>query len=232
MWSNSVDLLRRSAGKPIRVASKSVRSRALLRTILDRDAGYQGLLTFTLPETLWSPARGSPPRRGLPDDRPRRAARARGAHRRRPRRRTGGDGRLTAHLDLIEDRRHGRRADRVCLDFDVALWVAGDRVKIGAKRTPIHTPEHAGRFAEEISARPGLVLAGMMSYEGHIAGQGDRIAGARLKSLVIARMQKTSYAELRERRAAAVAAVREVADLAFVNAGGTAISSASRPSPR
>ena len=60
-----------------------------------------------------------------------------------------------------------------------------------------------------------------MSYEGHIAGQGDRIAGARLKSLVIARMQKTSYAELRERRAAAVAAVREVADLAFVNAGGT-----------
>ena len=53
MWSNSAGMLARSAGKPIRVASKSLRCRALLRTILDRDAGYQGLLTFTLPETLW-----------------------------------------------------------------------------------------------------------------------------------------------------------------------------------
>jgi D-serine deaminase-like pyridoxal phosphate-dependent protein len=38
---------------------------------------------------------------------------------------------------------------------------------------------------------------------------------------VIARMQRASYAELRERRAAAVAAVSQVAPLEFVNAGGT-----------
>ncbi len=53
MWSNSDDMLRRAAGKPIRVASKSVRSRPLLERILARDPGYRGLLTFTLPETLW-----------------------------------------------------------------------------------------------------------------------------------------------------------------------------------
>ena len=47
-----------AAGKPIRVASKSLRCRALLRAILARDDGYRGLLTFTLPETLWLAGEG------------------------------------------------------------------------------------------------------------------------------------------------------------------------------
>jgi D-serine deaminase-like pyridoxal phosphate-dependent protein len=223
MWSNSASMLARSAGKPIRVASKSLRCRALLRTILDRDAGYQGLLTFTLPETLWLAREGF---RNLVVAYPttdRRALRELAA--------------LTAddpdgaplvmvdsveHLDLIAAAVGVVTAPiRVCLDFDAAFWTAGARLKIGAKRSPIHTPEQARRLAEQIVARPEVTLAAMMSYEGHIAGQGDKIAGARAKSMVIARMQQASYAELRERRAAAVAAVSQVAPLAFVNAGGT-----------
>ncbi len=126
------------------------------------------------------------------------------------------------HLDLIAAAVGDVAAPiRVCLDFDASFWTAGSRVKIGAKRSPIHTPEQARALAETIVVRPGFTLAGMMSYEGHIAGQGDKLAGARAKSMVIARMQQASYAELRERRAAAVAAVSQVAPLAFVNAGGT-----------
>src|SRR4029450_11469062 len=53
MWSNATDLLRMAGGVPIRVASKSVRCRALLRAILDRDPGFRGLLPFPLAETLW-----------------------------------------------------------------------------------------------------------------------------------------------------------------------------------
>src|SRR5918999_2914834 len=53
MWANSAELLRRAAGKPIRVASKSVRCRHLLRAILDRDPIFIGLMTFTLRESLW-----------------------------------------------------------------------------------------------------------------------------------------------------------------------------------
>src|SRR5439155_4179722 len=52
-WPNGEDMLRRAAGKPIRVASKSVRSRPVLERILARDPGFRGLLTYTLPETLW-----------------------------------------------------------------------------------------------------------------------------------------------------------------------------------
>ena len=58
MWANTRDLLHMAAGVPIRVASKSVRCRSLLRRILERDTGFTGLLTFTLPETLWLAGEG------------------------------------------------------------------------------------------------------------------------------------------------------------------------------
>ncbi len=58
MWSNGADMLRRAAAKPIRVASKSVRCRPLLERILARDERFRGLLTFTLPETLWLAEQG------------------------------------------------------------------------------------------------------------------------------------------------------------------------------
>src|SRR5215212_2283311 len=58
LWSNGADMLRRAGGKPIRVASKSVRCRPLLERILARDPGFQGLLTYALPETLWLAANG------------------------------------------------------------------------------------------------------------------------------------------------------------------------------
>src|ERR687891_605927 len=52
MWSNAQEMLGRAGGTPIRVASKSVRCRALLEAILARD-GFRGLMTFTLRESLW-----------------------------------------------------------------------------------------------------------------------------------------------------------------------------------
>src|SRR5512139_1649193 len=55
--ANAAGLVRRAAGKPIRVASKSVRCRALLEEVLSLP-GYQGILGFTLPEALWLAAEG------------------------------------------------------------------------------------------------------------------------------------------------------------------------------
>jgi D-serine deaminase-like pyridoxal phosphate-dependent protein len=224
LWSNSSNMLARAAGKPIRIASKSLRCRPLTRTILDREPGYQGLLAFTLPEALWLAEHGFADLLVAYPTTDRAALRALAA--------------LTAedpdgapvvmvdsveHLDLI-DAAIGTAAAapvRVCLDFDASLWLARDRVKIGPKRSPLHGPEDARRFAHEVDRRPNVRLVGMMSYEGQIAGQGDRIAGRRVRSAIIGRLQETSYRELRERRAAAVAAVSEVAALEFVNAGGT-----------
>src|ERR671926_238766 len=57
MWANAADMVRRAGGKPIRVATKSVRCRPLLDRILARD-GFRGLMTFTLPESLWLAGHG------------------------------------------------------------------------------------------------------------------------------------------------------------------------------
>src|SRR3954464_4621150 len=50
--ANADDLVRRAAGRPIRVASKSVRCRAVLRRVLARP-GFAGVLGYTLTEALW-----------------------------------------------------------------------------------------------------------------------------------------------------------------------------------
>jgi D-serine deaminase-like pyridoxal phosphate-dependent protein len=223
MWRNSAQMLQRAGSKPIRVASKSVRCRALLRAILDRDARYQGLLTFTLPETLWLADEGFT-NLLLAYPTTDRAALRKLAER------TGQDPQgapivmvdSTAHLDLIE-RAAGEISDpiRVCLDLDASYWLAGGKVKLGPKRSPVHTPEQARALAQEIARRPKVKLVALMSYEGHIAGLGDEVPGKRVKNAAIQRMQRASFSELRERRAAAVDAVSEVAELELVNAGGT-----------
>ena len=54
---NAAGMTRRAAGKPIRLASKSVRCRALLEQVLGT-GGFRGILAFTLPEALWLAGQG------------------------------------------------------------------------------------------------------------------------------------------------------------------------------
>jgi D-serine deaminase-like pyridoxal phosphate-dependent protein len=220
MWSNGDDMLRRAAGKPIRVASKSLRCRPLLREILDRDAGFRGLMTFTLAETLWLAGHGFDDMLlAYPTaDRAALAALARLDVERGPALMVDS----VEHLDLIEDATAGGRAPiRVCIELDLSYWIAGGRLKVGPKRSPIRTPEQAAGLAREIERRPGLRLIGVMGYEGHIAGVGDRPPGKRLQGAVIRRMQRASAREIAKRRGEVVAAVREIAPLELVNGGGT-----------
>ncbi len=217
MWSNSEQMLERAGSKPIRVASKSVRCRPLQRTILDAHERYQGLLTFTLPETLWLDDEGFE-NLLLAYPTTDRAALAELGKRDKPHAPIVMVD-STEHLDLIAQAT--KAPIRVCLDVDAGFWLAGGRVKIGPKRSPIHTPEQARALAEEIGRRASITLVAVMSYEGHIAGFGDESPGKRAQNIVVKRMQRASINELRERRAKAVALVREVADIEIVNAGGT-----------
>ena len=57
-WANAADMERRAARKPIRLASKSLRCRALQERVLARP-GFAGTLAFTLPEALWLAERAS-----------------------------------------------------------------------------------------------------------------------------------------------------------------------------
>lgn len=217
--ANGREMLARAAGKPIRVASKSVRCRALLERFLASDPGFNGLMTFTLAETLWLHELGF---RDLLLAYPTadRASLARlGA--------LEGEARpivmidSAEQLDLIERATGGGAPIRVCLELDVAFHLAGGRLKIGPKRSPLRAPAQAAALAREVVARAGFDLAGLMAYEGHIAGVGDRPLGKPLQGPVLRRLQAASAREIAERRAAVVAAVQEVAPLELVNGGGT-----------
>ena len=50
--ANAAAMVRRAGGKPIRLASKSVRCRPLIEQVLALD-GFRGVLAYTLPEALW-----------------------------------------------------------------------------------------------------------------------------------------------------------------------------------
>ncbi|HET7485398.1 MAG TPA: amino acid deaminase/aldolase [Solirubrobacterales bacterium] len=223
MWSNAEEMLGRAGAKPIRVASKSVRCRGLLERILRRDERCAGLMTFTLPETLWLAGHGF---ENLLLAYPTADSAALGELALRSVASPAGAPIVMVdcveHLEAIESvLGAGAAPVRVCIDLDAGWWALGGRIKVGPKRSPVHTVEQAVALAREIEQRPQVELAALMSYEGQIAGIGDRPPGRRLRGAAIRAMQKRSAKELAERRAAAVAAIRELAELPIVNGGGT-----------
>ena len=214
---NARSLVVRAAGTPIRLASKSVRCRAITDAVLALD-GYTGILALTLAEALWLAETHDDVVVGYPT-----------ADRESLGRLAVDEslaGRVTLmvdstdQLDLIERAVPTGAPIRVCLDLDASLRLLGSRVHLGPRRSPVHSPAEAGRLAAAVVARSRFRLVGLMAYEGQIAGLGDN-AGSTLTRLQIRAMQAGSRAELAHRRAEAVAAVRSVADLEFVNGGGT-----------
>ncbi|MFB7978333.1 amino acid deaminase/aldolase [Streptomyces vinaceus] len=219
--ANADDLVRRAGGKPIRVASKSVRCRALLERVLARP-GFAGIMSYTLAESIWLARSGfedvllaypSADRAGFAE--------------------LAGDPKLAAavtvmvddpaQLELIDGAREGGTQEvRVCLELDTALHLLGGRVRVGARRSPLREPAQLADLARTVSARPGFRVVGIMGYEGHVAGVGDALAGRPLRSRAIRLMQAAARKELAARRAEAVRAVRAVVpELEFVNGGGT-----------
>lgn len=225
--ANVTALAQRAQGLPIRVASKSLRTPAAIDRALAHP-GYSGVFAYSLPEALALHARGV---RDILVGYPmvdRGALKLLFAE-------AGAAANITlmidcpTHLDIIDSARSdvaaagAAQAVRVCLDVDASYrlgeGVLGGRVHIGARRSPIRDSASAVDLAAHVIARPETDLVGLMSYEGQIAGTAD--AGATAKQAVVRAMQKCSIAELRVRRRRVIDAVRELAELEFVNGGGT-----------
>ncbi|GAA2001660.1 amino acid deaminase/aldolase [Catenulispora subtropica] len=216
---NAESMRRRAGGKPIRLASKSVRCRAIMRSVLAMP-GYRGILAFTVPEAVWLAEEFDDILVGYPtadDDALCRIAE---------------DPVLAARITLMADSpahldrftaaaAAGGHPLRVCLDLDASLVAFGGRLHFGAHRSPLHEPAQARELARDVVGRSGLRLVGVMSYEAQIAGVGDDAPGSPMRRTAIRTLQAVSRRELRRRRAAVIAAVRELAPLEFVNGGGT-----------
>ncbi|CRK60754.1 L-gulono-1,4-lactone oxidase [Alloactinosynnema sp. L-07] len=234
---NAEDLVRRAAGRPIRVASKSVRCRFLLERVL-RMPGYEGVMSYALPEALWLVDEWADTDLADTDilvaypTTDRAALRALAADE-RARRTVSIIVDSSEHLDFVDEALGADHPEiRVCLELDVSWRPLGTAsVHVGTRRSPVFTPEQAGRLAAEICARPGFQLVGVMAYEGQIAGLGDNPAGNPLLRTALRWMQRRSARELVGRRGAVVRAVTDVWELEFVNGGGTGSIEITRADP-
>ena len=192
--ANAADLVRRAGGKPVRVASKSLRVPALLRRALSRP-GFHGVLAYTLREALWLCEQGVSDDLVLGYPTVDRAALAR----------LTADERAAAAVTLMVDdpvqldlvdavRPRGGPDVRVAVDIDAGLWIG--RAHVGPKRSPLHDVAQVADLARQVATRPGFVLVGAMTYEGQVAGVPDHAPGHRARSLAVRRVKSASVHQL------------------------------------
>nr|BBJ55008.1 hypothetical protein SAVMC3_76370 [Streptomyces avermitilis] len=157
--ANADDLVRRAGGKPVRVASKSVRCRALLERVLARD-GFAGIMSFTLAESLWLARSGF-------DD----VLLAYPSADRKAFSELAGDPKLAAAVTVMVDdpaqlrlideaRQGGTEVVRVCLELDTSLKLLGGRVRVGARRSPCTPPPKSPTWPARWRGRPASGSSG------------------------------------------------------------------------
>ena len=215
--ANAHSLVHRANGKPVRVASKSVRSTAVLQAVL-ATPGFHGVLAFSLSEAIMLVESG------ITDDvvvgYPTTATTALDKLLHSPKL-LGAITLMIDHPDqlrLIRQIATLRAPVRICLDLDMS-WHAGG-FHLGTHRSPIHTVQQATAAAQYVTAVKDFRLVGVMGYEAQIAGVTDEHAAVKA-------MKRASVTELSARRHHMVEAIERVLaqrgmpPLAFVNGGGT-----------
>ena len=215
--ANAGDLTRRSGGKPVRLASKSLRVPDLVQRAL-AIPGFRGVLGYSLREALWMVRQGisddvvmgypTVDRVALRDLLVDEQTRAQ----------------ITlmvddpAQLALVEACTSSVSGVRVAIDIDAGLKLG--RSHVGPKRSPLHESVEVVAFANQVVNR-GFSLVGVMTYEGQVAGVPDDVPNQKARSLVVRKLKTASLAQLEERRTEIAAGLNTVADLEFWNAGGS-----------
>lgn len=158
--ANGADLLRRAAGKPIRVVSKSVRCRYLLERVLARP-GFEGLMCYSLAEAVWHVEQGTSEDIVVAYPTADHGALRRLAANDRARAAISIMVDSPEHLDLVDAALgQGHPEIRVCLELD-ASWRPLPGVHIGTRRSPVFSPRQAADLARTILSRKGFRLVGM-----------------------------------------------------------------------
>ena len=217
--ANAADLVRRAAGKPIRVASKSLRVPALISRALDHD-GFAGVLAYTLAEALWLHETG------VSDDIVVAYPTVDAAALRRLTSSPSAAAAITlmvddpVHLDVVDETRSSLAVPvRIALDLDAGLRLGGQH--IGPKRSPLFDTADVVAMARKVVERDGFRLVGVMTYEGQVAGVQDDVPDQRTKSLLVRRLKQASMAQLEVRRREISEALAPIVELEFWNGGGS-----------
>jgi D-serine deaminase-like pyridoxal phosphate-dependent protein len=110
---------------------------------------------------------------------------------------------------------------RVVVELDVAYRPFG-MGHLGPRRSPLRTPQQVTSLVGAIASRPRLQFAGLMAYEGHIAGVTDRNPFTRTLNPAKRVIKLLSRGGMEENRAAVMKSLMESGHPAgLFNGGGS-----------
>jgi D-serine deaminase-like pyridoxal phosphate-dependent protein len=220
LMANAASLVARAGTRPIRLASKSIRCREVLRRVMDSNPIFKGVLCFSADEAAHLAGDGF---KDLVVAYPTVDPHGIAAVCRRIK--EGAQICLmideAGHLPPIAAAAAAHDVEvPVAVDLDMSTRFPG--LHFGVRRSPVWDVAGALALAEIVARTPRVRLDGVMGYEAQIAGLRDRTPGQTIKSVAVRALKRRSEHELRARRAAIVAALQERGHvLRFVNGGGT-----------
>ena len=208
----NIQWVKQNAGeKKIRLATKSLRSKEILRRILEADSIFQGLMTYDLREALWLREEGFDDiLMGYPTmDRMALEILAKKPHG------------ITLMVDLPEHLVYLNEIAQsvqgkfnICLDIDLSMDLPG--VRFGVYRSSVNSELSLREFLQTLKKCHHLSLTGLMGYEAQIAGVMDK------ESWLMRFLKKLSVKQLQKRRKLLFDIIeQEGHKLQFVNGGGT-----------
>lgn len=212
--ANVADLRRRAGGTRIRIASKSVRSRGVLREVLGHDLrgddAVRGIMAYSLSEALWLVEAGCDDvLMGYPTV-DRAALRALGKS----------EAALAAVTLMVDNVRQleiacdaGAAGARVCVDVDCSFRIGPWH--LGVRRSPLREAsdvEPLVRSAVDL----GFRVVGAMFYEAQVAGVPDNVRGI----AVVKRLSMRRLVTIREAVAETIERLTGTAP-EIINSGGS-----------
>jgi D-serine deaminase-like pyridoxal phosphate-dependent protein len=216
--ANARAIAQRAAGKPVRVATKSVRCLSLLGRIQATSPAYRGLMAYHPLEAVYLAEQGF-------DDVLIAYPFWHADHVERVCDAVAQGKTITAMVDAAAHVQHlgAIAASRglvlpLCIDLDMSTSFPG--LHFGVRRSGLTTPDQVLGLARVIAETRGVKLDGLMGYEAQIAGVPD--AGQGAKSAVVRVLKGRSLGEVADRRSKVVKALQAAGyALRFVNGGGT-----------
>jgi len=210
----------RAGPLPVRLVTKSIRSVEMIRTIMATGPFIRGLLCYCAAEAAWLAGLGF-------DD----IVVAYPTVDERSLVKVACQLRRGRSITLMVDNRAQVQAiNEIALTEGVVIPLAMDLdmssqfpgLYFGVHRSPINNVASALELAAAIATQQGVVLHGLMGYEGQIAGLMDAVPGQAVKNGVIRFLKRRSIREVNRRREEVVQALRSAGHtLRFVNGGGT-----------
>lgn len=212
-------VLQQAGGGPVRIATKSIRCRAVLE-LLAQSPTFQGWMCYTAAEAVWLAKNGFDNLLiGYPSTDIQAIAEiatlvAQGK-------------RIYLMIDNSEQARlleplaaQAGALLPLCLDLDMSSDLPG--LHFGVWRSSLRKVADVERLLRLLQPLRHVRVAALMGYEAQIAGLGDKLPGQVLKNRVVRALQSYSAEQVFARRQAAVDLLeRAGCQLDFVNGGGT-----------